>query len=121
MTGTPTAPVDAEIAELVRSIAGADDGDEGPLMVVLHDIQRHFGYIDRSWVPLVADELNLSRSEVHGVISFYHDFRSEPAGLTSVKVCRAEACQSVGANALAAHARESLGVDFGGTTADGGV
>jgi formate dehydrogenase subunit gamma len=90
-------------------------------MVVLHDVQRHFGYVDAAWVPVIADELNLSRAEVHGVVSFYHDFRSEPAGLTSVKVCRAEACQSVGASQLAAHARDSLGVDFGETTADGGV
>jgi formate dehydrogenase subunit gamma len=121
MTGTPTAPVDADAAELVRSIAGAHAGDEGPLMVVLHDIQRHFGYVDRSWVPLIAEELNLSRAEVHGVISFYHDFRSAPPGATAVKVCRAEACQSVGANALAEHARASVGVAFGETTADGAV
>jgi formate dehydrogenase subunit gamma len=121
MTGTPTAPAESDIAELVRSMAAAHSGDEGPLMLVLHDVQRHFGYIDPSWVQLIASELNLSRAEVHGVISFYSDFRSEPAGLTSVKVCRAEACQSVGANALAAHARESLGIGFGETTADGGV
>jgi formate dehydrogenase subunit gamma len=121
MTGTPTAPAESEVADLVRSIAATHSGDEGPLMVVLHDVQRQFGYIDRSWVALIADELNLSRAEVHGVISFYHDFRSEPAGLTTVKVCRAEACQSVGANALAAHARQSLGVEFGETTADGSV
>jgi formate dehydrogenase subunit gamma len=121
MTGTPTAPAESEVADLVRSIAATHGADEGPLMVVLHDVQRQFGYIDRSWVALIADELNLSRAEVHGVISFYHDFRSEPAGLTTVKVCRAEACQSVGANALAAHARESLGVEFGETTPDGSV
>jgi formate dehydrogenase subunit gamma len=121
MTGTPTAPADSEAAELVRSIAATHSGDEGPLMLVLHDVQRQFGYIDRSWVPVIADELNLSRAEVHGVVSFYHDFRSEPAGLTRVKVCRAEACQSVGANALAEHAQESLSVKFGDTTADGSV
>ena len=92
MTGTPTAPADSTAVELVRSIAATHSGDEGPLMVVLHDVQRHFGYVDAAWVPVIADELNLSRAEVHGVVSFYHDFRSEPAGLTSVKVCRAEAC-----------------------------
>jgi formate dehydrogenase subunit gamma len=121
MTGTPTAPADSDVAELVRSMAATHSGDEGPLMLVLHDVQRHFGYIDPGWVPLIAEELNLSRAEVHGVISFYHDFRSEPAGLTRVKVCRAEACQSVGATALAAHARDSLGIGFGETTADGAV
>src|SRR3954466_9658072 len=121
MTGTPTAPATSDAAELVRSIAPSHSGDEGPLMVVLHSVQRHFGYIDQTWVAVIADELNLSRAEVHGVISFYHDFRSEPAGLTAVKICRAEACQSVGANALAAHAQQSLGVAFGETTADGNV
>jgi formate dehydrogenase subunit gamma len=121
MTGTPTAPADSDAVDLVRSIAATHSGDEGPLMLVLHDVQRHFGYIDQSWVSVIADELNLSRAEVHGVISFYHDFRSEPAGLTTVNVCRAEACQSVGANALAAHAQKSLGVMFGETTADGNV
>jgi len=121
MTGTPTAPATSDAAELVRSIAASHSGDEGPLMVVLHSVQRHFGYIDQAWVAVVADELNLSRAEVHGVVSFYHDFRSEPGGLTNVKVCRAEACQSVGGNALAAHARERLGVGFGETTPDGSV
>jgi formate dehydrogenase subunit gamma len=121
MTETPTAPADSDAAELVRSIAATHSGDEGPLMVVLHDVQRQFGYIDRSWVAVIADELNLSRAEVHGVVSFYRDFRSEPAGLTTVKVCRAEACQSVGANALVDHARESLGIDLGETSADGSV
>src|SRR5262245_57598746 len=104
MTGTPTVPADSDAAELVRSIAATHRGDEGPLMVVLHDVQRQFGYIDRAWVALIADELNLSRAEVHGVVSFYHDFRSEPAGLLRVKICRAEACQAVGANALVTHA-----------------
>ena len=68
---------------------------------------------------LIADELNLSRAEVHGVISFYHDFRSQPAGTVTVRVCRAEACQSVGAHALAEHAKAKLGIDFGQTSADG--
>jgi formate dehydrogenase subunit gamma len=121
MTGTPTAPVDSDAAELVRSIAATHSGDEGPLMIVLHDIHRQFGYIDRSWVSVVADELNLSRAEVHGVVSFYHDFRSEPAGQMTVKVCRAEACQAVGANDLVEHVRRSLGVGLGDTAADGSV
>jgi formate dehydrogenase subunit gamma len=121
MTGTPTAPAESDAAELVRSIAASHIGDEGPLMLVLHDVQRQLGYVDQAWVAVIAAELNLSRAEVHGVLSFYHDFRSEPAGLTTVNVCRAEACQSVGANALVAHARQSLGVEIGETTADGAV
>src|SRR3954469_22188680 len=112
MTGTPTGPAESDAAELVRSLAAGHSGDEGPLMLVLHDVQRHFGYVDAEWVAVIADELNLSRAGAPGVLSFYHASRSEPAGLTRVKVCRAEACQSVGADALAAHARDSLGVSF---------
>lgn len=105
----------------MRSIAAARASEEGPLLVVLHDIQREFGYVDRSWLPWVADELNLSRAEVHGVASFYHDFRSAPAGQVVVRVCRAEACQSVGAHALAEHATDRLGIGFGQTSADGAI
>lgn len=120
MTGTPSAPVDAA-ADLVRSIAAAHTSDEGPLLVILHEVQHEFGHIDPAWVPVIADELNLSRAEVHGVVSFYTDFRTTPPGRTRVLVCRAEACQSVGARELADHARERLGIPFGATTADEAV
>jgi formate dehydrogenase subunit gamma len=121
MRSTPAAPVDAGAADLVRSIAAAHRAEEGPLLVVLHDIQRELGYIDPSWIAVVASELNLSRAEVHGVATFYNDFRSSPRGRNHVVVCRAEACQSVGARALADHAQATLGIGFGETTDDASV
>lgn len=93
----------------------------GGLLPILHAIQSELGYIPPDAVPVIADGLNLSRAEVHGVISFYHDFRSEPAGRHVVHVCRAESCQALGAEALLAHACERLGVEVHGTTADGAV
>lgn len=105
----------------VRAIAAAHRRERGALLPILHGIQAEFGYVDPAVVPILADELNLSRADVHGVVSFYHDFRDAPAGSATVRICRAEACQSVGAEALVAHAREHLGVDLGETTADGAV
>ena len=105
----------------IRALTAARAGDEGPLLLVLQEIQHEFGYVDPSWVPFVADELNLSRAEVHGVLTFYSDLRTTPPGHSDIKVCRAEACQSVGAHALAAHAQERLGIGFGETTSDGAI
>ncbi|EWY36719.1 formate dehydrogenase subunit gamma [Skermanella stibiiresistens SB22] len=96
-------------------------GQRGSLLPILHDLQHEFGFIDDQAVPLLANALNLSRAEVHGVISFYHDFKREPQGRTVVKVCRAEACQAVGADRLVEHAARRLGVPLGGTRADGAV
>lgn len=96
-------------------------GQAGPLLPVLRALQDAFGYVDPRAVPLVAEALNLSRAEVHGVAGFYSDLRSSPPGRRVVRVCRAEACQSVGAEDLVAHACEALGVGLGGTTADGAV
>lgn len=93
----------------------------GPLLCVLHAVQDALGHIPPQAVADIAAGLNLSRAEVHGVISFYHDFRSSPGGRHSVQVCRAEACQAVGARQLEAHAKAVLAVEFGGTTADGGI
>jgi formate dehydrogenase subunit gamma len=93
----------------------------GGLLPVLHAIQEEIGYIPPESVPVIAEALNLSRAEVHGVVSFYHDFRNEPAGRHVVHVCRAESCQALGAEALLAHACERLGVEVHGTTADGAV
>lgn len=93
----------------------------GGLIPILHAIQEELGYIPPDSVPAIANGLNLSRAEVHGVISFYHDFRSEPPGRHVVHVCRAESCQAVGAEALLAHACERLGVELHGTSADGAV
>ena len=108
-----------EHAETVRRIAADLRGRPGPLIEVLHAIQAQLGYVPPAAVPLVASELNLSRAEVHGVVSFYHYFRSAPPGAHTLSVCRAESCQAVGADALAGHARQRLGVDFHETTPDG--
>jgi formate dehydrogenase subunit gamma len=108
-----------EHGESVRRIVGDLKGRPGPLIEVLHAIQAELGYVPPAAVPLVASQLNLSRAEVHGVVSFYHFFRSAPPGAHTVSVCRAESCQAVGGEALAAHARQRLGVDFHETTPDG--
>lgn len=100
---------------------GAHSSQRGPLLPVLHALQKTFGYVDPQAVPLVAKALNLSRAEVYGVLTFYSDLRSTPPGRVRVQVCRGEACQSMGAHALARHATRSLGVDFGATAADGSV
>lgn len=93
----------------------------GALLPLLHAIQSDLGYVPDSAVPIIAKGLNLSRAEVHGVISFYHDFKTTPVGRHTVQVCRAEACQSMGSRQLEAHAKQALGIDYGETTADGAV
>ena len=90
----------------------------GALLPILHALQEEFGYVDKAAVPLVADALNLSQAEVHGVLSFYHDFRETPAGRHVLRICRAEACQSMGCDALVEHVEKRLGVKLGQTTAD---
>jgi len=94
---------------------------DGALLPVLHAVQRRLGQIPPDALPLIAQELNLSRAEVHGVLTFYHWFRTTPPGRTVLHLCRAEACQALGATRLEAHARQALGVDFHGTTPDGSV
>src|SRR5215467_4585208 len=93
----------------------------GALLPILHALQEEFGYIDRAAEPLIAEILNLTRAEVHGVVTFYHDFRRTPAGRHVLKLCRAEACQAAGGDAIAARAEQRLGVALGGTAADGSV
>ena len=90
----------------------------GALLPILHALQDEFGYIDPASLPLIANALNLSQAEVHGVISFYHDFRQAPPGRHVLRICRAEACQSMGCEAVIRHVETSLGVQFGETTAD---
>lgn len=109
------------LPELVRTVVDSHRHLRGPLLVILHDLQERLGYIDPAVVPLLAEELNLSRADVHGVITFYRDFRSEPAGRTTVRLCRAEACQSVGAEQLMGAVEQALGVKAGQTTADGAI
>ena len=96
-------------------------GLEGPLLPILHDLQGIFGCIPREAEPLIATKLNITRAEVHGVVTFYHDFRSAPAGAHTLRLCRAEACQSAGGEVLAARAEAALGVRPGETTGDGKV
>jgi formate dehydrogenase subunit gamma len=91
----------------------------GPLLPLLHAVQDEFGFIPPAAIPRIASGLNLSRAEVHGVVSFYHWFRQHPPGRHVVQVCRAEACQAMNGEATEAHARKCLGVDWHGTTADG--
>jgi formate dehydrogenase subunit gamma len=91
----------------------------GALMLILHEVQDSLGYVPRESVPIIAHVLNLSRAEVHGVATFYHDFRHEPAARNVIRLCRAESCQAMGAVALAEHVCGRLGVGFGETTSDG--
>lgn len=107
------------LASEIRRLAEPLAAEPGALLPILHAIQDRFGYVPEEAVPVVAKVLNLSRAEVHGVVTFYHFFRSKPAGRQTLYVCRAEACQSMGARDLERHAREKLGVDFHETTADG--
>jgi formate dehydrogenase subunit gamma len=94
-------------------------GLPGALLPMLHALQEEFGYVDEAVVPLLADAVNLSRAEVHGVISFYHDFRHHAPGRHVLKICRAEACQSMGCNQLIEHVEKNLDVKMGATTLDG--
>lgn len=103
----------------VLAIVAAHDGERGPLLPILHDIRATFGFVDPRAVPIVAEALNLSRADVHGVVTFYRDFRTTPGGTVELRICRAEACQSVGADALVESAILRFGVQVGGTTADG--
>src|SRR6201994_3537162 len=91
---------------------------EGATLVILHALQEAFGFVPEPAIPMVAEALNLSRAEIHGVFTFYHDFRHKPAGKHVLKLCRAEACQAAGVDALAARAEAKLGISLGNTTAD---
>ena len=102
-------------------IVGALKATDGAMLPILHAIQAAFGCIPEAAEPLIAEHLNLTRAEVHGVVTFYHDFRREPAGRHVLKLCRAEACQSMGSDALVAQLEKSLGVRCGETSADGSV
>ena len=107
------------LREVVENVVESHHDRIGALLPVLHAIQDMFGFIPPEAIPLLAGGLNLSRAEIHGVMSFYHDFRSEPPGKHIVHLCRAEACQAMGAYGLEQHARERLGIDYGETTNDG--
>jgi formate dehydrogenase subunit gamma len=108
-------------ADWGREIIARHSHREGALLPILLALQKTFGCIPEAAKPIIADALNLTRAEVHGVVTFYHDFRSEPPGRHVLKLCRAEACQAAGGDALAQHAQAKLGIAFGATSADGRV
>ena len=105
----------------ILAIATRHKDRPGPLIEILHEVQQAIGFVPAESVPLLAGVLNLSRAEVHGVVTFYHYFRSRPPGQRVLRLCRAEACQSMNGRALEKHAIQRLGVGFGETTADGSV
>ena len=108
-------------ATAAREIALRHGNKPDALLEILHDLQEEQGFVPESALPALAKALNLSRAEVHGVVTFYHDFRREPAGRHVIKVCRAEACQSMKGNELAEVAEKTLKVKFGETTSDGAI
>ncbi|MET3790845.1 formate dehydrogenase subunit gamma [Aquamicrobium terrae] len=110
-----------EIEAQVASIVDGMRGMEGPLLPILHEVQEEFGYVPQEALPVIAKGLNLSRAEVYGVVSFYHDYRKQPAGRHVLKVCQAESCQSMGSDDVAARLKQALGIDFHQTTPDGRV
>ena len=112
-------PVPEAIRAAVLAVAEPLKDLPGALLPILHGVQDRLGHVPASAVPVIAQVLNLSRAEVHGVISFYHFFRTEPAGRRIIYLCRAESCQAMGAVALEAHVKQRLGVDFHQTTGDG--
>ena len=114
------------VYELWNEARGAEiiaehDHLEGATLVIPHALQEGFGYVPEPAIPMIAAALNLSRAEIHGVFTFYHDFRHQPAGRHVLKLCRAEACQAAGGDALAARAESKLGISLGNTTADARV
>ena len=111
-------PWDPERASV---IIAANRHRAGAALPILHALQHAFGCVPEAAIAMVADALNLSRAEMHGTVTFYHDFRKEPPGRRVLKLCRAESCQAAGGDALAARAEEKLGVEMGGTTADARV
>jgi formate dehydrogenase subunit gamma len=110
-----------DVAARANAVIDSMKSMEGPLLPILHGIQEEFGYVPQDTLPLIASALNLSRAEVHGVMTFYHDYRDHPAGRHVLRICRAEACQSMGGDALADRIKGLLGIDFHQTTPDGSV
>jgi formate dehydrogenase subunit gamma len=104
----------ATISKIVRELKDRP----GALLPILHGIQEELGHIPEDAVLIIASEMNLTRAEVHGVVTFYHDFRSHPPGRHIVRICQAESCQAAGSAALTDHARKRLGIQFHQTTSD---
>jgi len=115
----PRSTLDDHAREQVVLAIDAHRGQPGPLIEILHDVQNRLGYVPPPAVPIIAEALNLSRAEVHGVVTFYHHFRQTPPGHHIVQVCQAEACRSMHCEQLTAYVQRTLGVNLHGTTADG--
>lgn len=118
---SPDQPLNETDERRVRSIVAELSATPGALLPILHAVQKQLGYVPPAAVPIIANALNLSRAEVHGVVTFYHFFRTSPPGEKTLYICRAEACQSMGSRALEKYAKEKLGIDYHGTTSDGKV
>lgn len=119
MTSHPGSAPDSALT--VAGIIERHQDREGALLPVLHDVQDRFGHIPPEVLPQIANALGMSTAEIHGVVTFYHDFRQAPAGRHVVKICRAEACQAVGADQLAALVRDRLGLGWHDTSRDGRI
>lgn len=110
-----------EIEARTASVIADLEGLEGPLLPILHEIQKEFGYVPAASLPVIAQALNISNAEVHGVVTFYHDYRAHPAGRHVLKLCQAEACQSMGSDGVASKLKQALGIGFHETAKDGSV
>jgi formate dehydrogenase subunit gamma len=109
--------LDSPFSLRLDEILVAHAGREGALLPILHDVQAAFGFVPQETLPAIAAALNISRAEIHGVVTFYHDFRQAPAGRHVVKICRAEACQAMGGVALAEAVQAATGCDWHETQA----
>ena len=114
-------PASTQLASRTTAVIDGLKHLEGPLLPILHGIQEEFGYVPTETLPIITEALNLSRAEVYGVFTFYHDFRKHPPGRHVLKVCRAESCQSMGGDRTAAQIEQRLGVGFHQTAKDGSV
>lgn len=114
-------PTGTQVLERTATIIEEMIGLEGPLLPILNAVQEEFGHVPREALPAIAEALNISRAEIHGVVSFYHDYRGEPAGRHVIRLCRAEACQSMGSDAIAADLEAAFGIAFHQTAPDGSV
>jgi formate dehydrogenase subunit gamma len=111
----------AETEALIQEIIASHRNMQGAALPILHAVQEAIGYVPEDAIPAIAEALNVTRAEMHGVVTFYHDFRREPAGRHVLKLCRAEACQSAGGNVISERIRQKLGIQFGETSPDGRV
>jgi len=111
----------ADVAARTEAVVAAHGHLEGPLLPILHAVQDEFGFVPQDSLPVIAKALNISNAEAHGVATFYHDYRSAPAGRHVLKLCQAEACQAMGSDKVAAMVKSALGIGFHETAADGSV